>query len=202
VTDGLRDPTATTFHGLLSWLDEGHDSRGGRYVEIRRRLVGYFARKSCDLADALADETLNRVARRLAEEGSIAGVAPAQYCYIVARFVFHEHLRESNRRHAAVADLQARAAAQSDRADAVATEARLTCLDRCLDALDRDDRALILEYYQGEARERIERRRGLASRHALTGNALMIRASRLRTRLEQCVVECDAHDRQTAVLSQ
>jgi len=199
VTDGLRDPTATTFHGLLSWLDEGHDSRGARYVEIRRRLVGYFARRSCDLADALADETLNRVARRLAEEGSIAGVAPAQYCYIVARFVFHEHLRESNRRRAAAADLQARAAAQSD---AVAAEARLTCLDRCLDALDRDDRSLILEYYQGEARERIDRRRRLASRHALTANALMIRASRLRVRLEQCVVECGAHDRQTGVLSQ
>lgn len=202
MTDGLRDSTAATFHRLLSWLDEGHDSQGERYVEVRRRLVSYFTRKACDQADTLADETLNRVTRRLAEEGSIVGVAPAQYCYIVARFVFHEHLRESHRRHAAARDLQASAAVQSDRAEAEAAEARLRCLDRCLDALGPGDRSLILEYYQGESRERIERRRQLASRHGLTANALMIRASRLRVRLEQCVAECVTHDRQTAVLSQ
>lgn len=202
MTDALRDPTAATFHRLLSWLDEGHDTGGDRYVEVRRRLVGYFARKSCDHPDALADETLNRVARRLAEEGAIAGVTPTQYCYIVARFVFHEQLRESHRRHAAVRDIQARAEVQSDRADAAATEARLTCLDRCLDALGPDDRSLILEYYQGEARDRIERRRQLASRLGLTANALMIRASRLRVRLEQCVVDCGGNDRPAAVVSQ
>src|SRR5215467_6390514 len=81
------------FTKLLNWLDEGNDSKGERYLEIRRRLVQYFARKNCLSPDELADETLNRVARRLTEEGAIESDTPAHYCYIVARFVFLEQLR-------------------------------------------------------------------------------------------------------------
>ena len=80
---------------LLNWLDGGADSEGNSYVEIRRRLRDYFARKNCRPADDLADETLTRVARRLEEEGIVLTDTPARYCYIVARFVFLEHLRET-----------------------------------------------------------------------------------------------------------
>src|SRR5262245_31590503 len=79
--------TEGAFHGLLRWLDEGADSDGERYLEMRRRLVLYFDRKNCRAPDELADETLNRVARRLEEEGSITSDSPAHYCYIVARYV-------------------------------------------------------------------------------------------------------------------
>ena len=78
---------------LLNWLDGGANSDGYAYVEIRRRLRDYFARKNCRAADDLADETLTRVARRLEEEGITLTETPARYCYIVARFVFLEHLR-------------------------------------------------------------------------------------------------------------
>jgi hypothetical protein len=60
---------------------------------MRRRLVAYFDRKNCLGPDELADETLNRVARRLEELGAITGTAPAQYCYVTAKFVFLEYLR-------------------------------------------------------------------------------------------------------------
>jgi len=56
---------------LLKWLDGGADSGGERYLEIRRRLVSYFDRRNCTSPDELADETLNRVARRLEEKGAI-----------------------------------------------------------------------------------------------------------------------------------
>jgi DNA-directed RNA polymerase specialized sigma24 family protein len=77
----------------LVWLDEGVCSDGERYLEIRRRLVQYFDRRGCTAADELADETLNRAARKLAELGQIANVVPAQYCYVLARFVFLEYIR-------------------------------------------------------------------------------------------------------------
>jgi len=48
---------------------------------------------------------------------------------------------------------------------------------------------LILRYYQGEQRAKIENRRALAERLGLTINALRIRASRIRSRLEACVIE-------------
>src|SRR5262245_56287297 len=82
------------FSRLLEWLDEGEDSGGQGYLETRRRLALYFDRKSCLAPDELADDTLNRVARRLEEEGTITSDAPAHYCYIVARFVFLEYLRQ------------------------------------------------------------------------------------------------------------
>src|SRR5438128_12012423 len=87
--------TADSLHRLLNWLDGGTSADGHMYVEMRRRLRDYFARKSCGTAEDLADETLTRVARRLEEEGITQDETPARYCYIVARFVFLEHRREA-----------------------------------------------------------------------------------------------------------
>jgi hypothetical protein len=69
-------PTRGAFRQFLNWLDEGVDSDGERYLEMRRRLVAYFDRKNCLTPDELADETLNRVARRLEEEGTITALPP------------------------------------------------------------------------------------------------------------------------------
>ena len=85
-----RELDETAFHRLLQWLDQGSDSQGERYVEIRDRLMIYFGRRNCPAPEDLADETLNRVARRLEEQVSIDDIVPAHYCYIVARFVLLE----------------------------------------------------------------------------------------------------------------
>src|SRR6185369_9201126 len=89
--------TQNAFRRFLDWLDQGEDSGGHGYLEIRKRLVLYFDRKNCLFPEELADETLNRVARRLDEEGAITTDSPAHYCYIVARFVFLESLRTQHR---------------------------------------------------------------------------------------------------------
>src|SRR5882672_8434992 len=65
------EPTPAAFSRFLTWLDEGVDSGGETYLEMRRRLVSYFDRKRCVSPDELADETLSRVVRRLDEEGTI-----------------------------------------------------------------------------------------------------------------------------------
>jgi DNA-directed RNA polymerase specialized sigma24 family protein len=187
-----RIHTSDAFRHLLTWLDDGVDSSGEKYVEIRRRLVSYFDRKGCVPAEELADETLNRVARRLEEEGRIADTPP-RYCYIVARFVFLEHLRSGERRHAPVpADL--RAATEADNAANLIDEKRLECLERCLGRLAAADRELILEYYRDDQSARIARRREMAARLGITANALSIRACRIRDKLEACVSKCSAAD--------
>ncbi|MBZ5536844.1 MAG: hypothetical protein LAO31_12895 [Acidobacteriia bacterium] len=188
---------AEAFHQFLSWLEEGVDSSGEKYLEMRRRLVHYFDRKNCLSPDELADETLNRVARKLEEKGAITDVSPAHYCYIVAKFVFLEYTRaakqalttadgSSSARHV-VPDL----AVSSGPDTAVETQEKLLdCLDKCLKKLESGDRELILEYYQGEQRIKIERRVQLAARFGLSMNALSIRACRIRNRLEHCVITC------------
>lgn len=188
-----RSPNA--FHQLLHWLDEGVDSRGEKYLDIRRRLVHYFDRKNCLSPDELADETLNRVARRLAEVGAMQDSSPARYCYIMARFVFLEYQRRPGRSEVSLEELpdcKKGLAASQPNQEVEAQGKRLTCLETCLNHLDADHRRLILEYYRGEQRSKIERRRDLASRLGLTMNALSIRACRIRNGLEDCVRKCCA----------
>jgi DNA-directed RNA polymerase specialized sigma24 family protein len=187
-------PTEPAFRRFLEWLDEGHDSKGERYLEMRRRLVRYFDHKQCITADDLADETLNRVARRLEEEGTITDATPAHYCYIVAKFVFLEHLRQVQPEGSGDdSDYDSAGIAISNRSLPDQTEQkRLDCLDQCLEKLIPDERSLILEYYRGEQGEKIQRRRELAAGLALSTNALSIRACRIRDRLEECVGKCSA----------
>ena len=180
-------PTSLDFSAFIEWLDGGVASHGGTYVEMHGRLASYFARKGCVAPDALADETLTRVARRLQEAGQIKDVSPAQYCYIVARFVLLEHLRSGE--HKAV-QLPLNVPDASHALDGTVRERLLTCLSECLARLSENDRELILAYYSGEGAGRITTRRALAVKYGLTPNALMIRASRLRERLRACVAEC------------
>ena len=172
-------------------MDDGVESGGERYVEIRRRLVSYFRRKRCLSPDDLADETLTRVARKLEEQGEITDTTPARYCYIVARFVFLEYVRAAERRHKSLDDTRtapdATAPGQLQEDDPAAEEALLDNLERCLQQLAPDDRALILDYYGGDSRDRIAQRRALAARLRLTPNAVTIRACRIRDKLEACV---------------
>jgi DNA-directed RNA polymerase specialized sigma24 family protein len=192
--------TADAFRQLLEWLDAGTDSGGERYLEMRRRLVSFFDRKNCLVPDDLADETLNRVARRLQEEGAITNTTPVHYLYIVARFVFLEYLRRSE------TDLVSLDSTSQPGAPSVSVapnsemqvsreeqENLLDCLDRCLERLEPENRELILHYHRGEQRAKIENRRALAERLGVTINALSIRACRVRSRLEVCVSECTGH---------
>lgn len=191
--------TQSAFQQLLSWLDQGGDSRGEKYLEIRRRLVCYFDRKNCLAPEELTDETLNRVARRLEEEGSITDTVPAQYCYIVAKYVFLEYYRRSERSHLNFDELSRSGRRIPDPATAPeldetqkSKERMLGCLDRCLENLDPDNRDLIIQYYRGEQRSKIDNRRAVAARLGITMNALSIRACRVREKLEACVRKCSA----------
>jgi DNA-directed RNA polymerase specialized sigma24 family protein len=180
----------------LNWLDEGVDSNGEKYLEMRRRLVAYFDRKNCPAPDELADETLNRVAERLEELGAITGTSPAQYCYVTAKFVFLEYLRSHTRSSTSLEEMSPAQAdsvlgtAGSQNDDTQSKEHLSACLERCLAKLASPDRDLILEYYRGEQRAKIENRRSLAATLRLSVNALSIKACRIRNKLELCVREC------------
>jgi DNA-directed RNA polymerase specialized sigma24 family protein len=183
-----------TFRRLLAWLDQGVDTNGRSYLAIRKRLLGYFDRKNCLNADELADDTLNRVARRLDEEGgNIETEIPAKYCYIVARFVFMEYLRANEKEIAALDDIGRQPNAMSPE-DRDRKEKMLECLDRCGAKLEVSQRELIFGYYSGEQRVKIESRHSLAQTLGITVNALSIRACRIRDKLESCVKECASRE--------
>jgi DNA-directed RNA polymerase specialized sigma24 family protein len=189
-------PSQGAFRRFLNWLDEGVDSDGERYLEMHSRLALYFERKNCISSDLLADETLTRVAQKLEEKGAITDLSPAHYCYITAKFVFLEYLRRAEHGQADLDEfersgrLRSGLRAPSGGDAALEDKETLDCLELCLNTLESSDRELILEYYQGEQRERIERRSQLAKRLGISLNALSIRACRIRSKLEVCVLTC------------
>jgi len=120
-------------------------------------------------------------------------VPPARYCYIVAKFVLLEHLRRPDQQLVGLTPTFDRLPDPAGRpGEAARRERLLDCLDRCMRALPPDDAQLILDYYRGEQRAKIEQRRRLATERNLSLNALKIRACRLRDKLEVCINACRA----------
>lgn len=178
------------FNNFLAWLDDGADSEGRNYLELRERLVNFFDRKNCLNADELADETINRAARRLEEEGKIESETPAKFCYITAKFVFMEYLRSAEKVSVPIDDVLLKSSDSSETEERELKEKRLNCLENCTEKLKTENRQLIVRYYFGEERTKIENRRSLAENFGITLNALSIRACRIRDKLEGCVKKC------------
>ena len=146
----------------------------------------FFEWRAIESADEHADETINRVARRIDEGQNVENLK--SYFYGVARMVFMEALKDRERAPVAFDD-----APQSLRQQApeqIEPDARVLCLDRCLDSLTPHNRKLIVDYYQEERRAKIELRQELAERLQIPLNALRIRAHRIRLSLEKCITNC------------
>jgi DNA-directed RNA polymerase specialized sigma24 family protein len=176
------------FERLLALFGPDRDRAGERYEAIRRALVKFFECKGGRFAEEMADETLDRVARRLAEGETIRAADPAAYVHGVARNVLRGDWTQ--RQRAATRAAAEPEPAPPDDEGAARVERRLACLDRCLAALSPETRLLVLRYYVDERRAKIDGRRALADALGIGQNALRIRMHRIRARLESCVRVC------------
>ena len=172
--------TPAAFDRLLRELDRDRDAAGQHYENLRRRLTRFFDIRGSVFSEEHADETLNRLARKL-EAGEEIRDVPT-YAVGVARMVLKEVARAEQARAPLHNEPYAMTGAESS-ADA-------DCMVGCLDALSPSDRELILEYYQGEKRAKIERRQQLSRRMGVPVNGLRLRAYRIRRQLEACVTAC------------
>lgn len=176
--------TSEGLEALLAALDPDRDSAGRRYETIRRKLIRLFEWRGCDAPEDLADETINRVARRMAEGVELRSSDPYGYFCGVAHLVYKEVLRSSARERAALEAGDWPSAA----AEEPSSDRRLQCLRRCLGQIPQDQRRLVLVYHQED--NHIQSRRALSQELGIPMNALRIRVHRLRRRLEECVQEC------------
>ena len=76
-----------TFDELLTWLNPNRDQAGKTYENIRQRLIKIFTYRGIAVAEDLADETINRVAKKVHEIRSTYIGDPALYFHGVARYV-------------------------------------------------------------------------------------------------------------------
>jgi len=86
-----------SFDRLLGLLDSDRDRAGERYELIRTQLVRIFEWRGCPYPESLADETIDRVGRRLEQGEQIRAADPALYFYGVARNVLKEYWTERRR---------------------------------------------------------------------------------------------------------
>src|SRR5215831_16309091 len=77
--------TAEAFTKLLACLDPERERAGEKYEDLRRTLIKYFEWRGAPFPEDHADETLNRVARKLNEGVEVRNVNG--YSYEVARRV-------------------------------------------------------------------------------------------------------------------
>jgi DNA-directed RNA polymerase specialized sigma24 family protein len=171
---------------LLTRFSPDPEKAGIEYETTRRKLIRFFSARSVDSADTATDETINRVARRIDEGKEIDNLVG--YFYGVARKVFQEILKERERDPVPLED--APQALRQKAPEPIEPDQRLRCFDHCLETLAPESRLLILEYYEGEGRTKIEHRQDLADRLRIPLNALRIRVHRIRVSLEQCIQQC------------
>lgn len=177
--------TQEAFDKLLIALGGDRESGSEKYLEIRSNLTRFFEWRACSFPEDHADETINRVAKKVEEGEEILN--PSGYAMGVARLLLLEIIKSRQREQSALTEFGQTTEVYAEPDDG---EHRLQCLKNCLQTLSGDNRELILQYYQGEKSEKIQNRKKLIERLAIPVNTLRMRALRLRERLQGCVEEC------------
>jgi DNA-directed RNA polymerase specialized sigma24 family protein len=172
--------TQQELDNLFAWLDPDLNCAAYKYEIIRRGLIQRFINRGCMDAESLADQTIDRVTKRVAEISKTYQGNPASYFHGVARNVFFEYCRE--RRN------QAKEPPPAE--EPTFSEVYYDCLERCLAELSTEKRDLILRYYTEIKRAKIESRKKIRQELSVNPEALRVRTHRIRKILEPCVREC------------
>ena len=177
-----KELTREKFGSFLAWLSPDRETAGEEYERLRFRLFTFFSLRRCTLADELADETINRVILKSAEETIQNKLA---YCYGVARNVYREWLR---RERPQVDIDEVNIAAASAEEPSFSRE----CLDKCLAELSPETRDLVLDYFSEAKLAKIQLHRRISESLETSQTALRMRVMRIKRKLKICVHHCMA----------
>jgi DNA-directed RNA polymerase specialized sigma24 family protein len=161
------------FEALLSALAPEPDLAGRKYEDLRRRLINLFAWEQCGAPADLADEALNRLARKVAQGTEIPQLD--RFAFGIARLLIQEEIRKRRTQESAVRELKATVGSTGANRDA------LDAMQSCVDALPADRKELIERYYN-------EDKRALAAKLGISINTLRNRAMRIREELFRSMI--------------
>ena len=173
------------FDGFLATLDRDRDKAGEKYEHIRLKLLKYFQWYGSDAPGIDADETINRVTRRIYEGQDVYNLSG--YIYGVAKLVHAESRKRRNQ-------MRALDEATFIELPSIGVEVKIAnyqeCLERCLGRLSNEDREAITEYYGYKKTEKIDGRKRLAATLGISLNTLRVKMHRQRMNLEACMEKC------------
>ena len=179
-----ESPPRAPFDALLLRLGADGEPAAPVYERLRLRLIAMFRLHLPIEAEALADDSLERLAKRLHEGVTVEHVSA--YLHGIARLVLLEARNRPLARRAAAGELDRLRAPEPDEVDDLEAHAALR---GCLNKIGEESSRLILAYYADDEAGRIHVRQRLAASLGLNLNALRNRALRLRAALETCVRE-------------
>ena len=167
------------FDRLLAWLDPDAERAGTNYEKIRWRLITILAARGCRIPEELADETIDRVARRVADIQDTYVGDKALYFLGVMNNVHHEYLKRPALAEVSLAE-----------DDSEEKERTYSCLEKCLDRLAPNSRHMIERYYSADKRAKIDLRQRIAEEFGISISTLRLRALRIREKLQVCINQC------------
>jgi DNA-directed RNA polymerase specialized sigma24 family protein len=173
---------------LLSWLDDNPVQAADVYLDIRAALIKIFTWNHCSDPEGLTDKVFDRVAAKLPGLKDSFEGDPKLYFYGVANNLIKEY-RKAAILHVSLDGVDG----PTDPSLAVEEETREMrgdCLDQCLQVLTPEKRALILDYYSREKRDKIIHRAEMARSLGVSIRALRVRMLRIRAGLEECIERC------------
>jgi hypothetical protein len=179
------------FADLLAALDSDQMAAAQKYLALRHKLVRVFERLQCGDPDHLADEAIDRIAKKLERE-AIHNLN--SFAYSVAMKISLETQRTSARFVPIDDDSEHTLAGERDPENRILDGMRyaktVQCLGRCLQRLNTGDHKLLSEYYKGDKQARILHRQALAQKRETTMARLRSDVNTLREKLRNCVNRC------------
>ena len=176
--------TRDLLDSLLSCLDQDRERAGEKYETLRRGLVRFFEWRGCVLADQHADETIDRAARKIGQGEQVRNIH--SYLVAVARFVYLEVAKEQEKVSAALRQIPQSSPTPEPKSE----DLRLDCVRACLQSLPAESSQLLMDYYQGQTRTKIDSRRRMAENSGISPHAFRMRLHRIRLKLEECAMDC------------
>ncbi|MBX7174055.1 MAG: hypothetical protein K1X72_23995 [Pyrinomonadaceae bacterium] len=179
----MAEPLTTeSFAKLLNDLSPVKESSAVSYTKLRASLIRFFQIKGDDEPEMAADETLDRVAVKVSNNVQIDDLT--KYSFGVARFVFLERLKKTEKERIAVDGFYA----EKTRFE-IKEETDDYALQReCFENLKAEEKEFLRDYFADLPFEKsIEHREILAAKLDISTNNLRLKIFRLRQRLENCV---------------
>jgi DNA-directed RNA polymerase specialized sigma24 family protein len=172
-----------TLDKILNLLGPSQEEAAVEYRRLHQRLTRFFEWNGVPDPMALADEAIDRLAKRGAEEGAEEVILnPSAFALGIGRLLLQEEARRQQKKMEAMRHLEAQGSDSASEAEAMDR-----ALQHCLAKLQTETRNLLEQYYLHRGGEKVKLHQRLAAERGLTVNALRNRALRGRQELEACM---------------
>lgn len=180
--------TQKDFDALLMWFSPDREEAGVKYEEIRNGLIRFFLLKGCSEAETLADETINRVAKKINTFDTTNNHKHITYFLGFAVNISRESRKKNKISDVEIENLNIKV--EQNEVLFEFEENRYKCLEKCLSKLAAEERKLIIEYFKKEKSEKFTHRRNLAEENGLTMGAMQVKVHRIKRVLKNCLENC------------